>query len=1501
MTIKRSISIWTILFMLSAVMPSWAAPALAADGDSDTGIRHMELRLTDGTPIGVEKIDDTHYLVGNLYGITTARLKPTLSDPRAKVEVDGVEVNDEGWIMIDLALGDNIYAIRVTAVDGTIKMYELEIPRIIDDVAILRDLALSDGVVPVLDPSNPLLYSANVHYSRSSLTVTPTTRALIATVTVNGKVVKSGEPSDRIDLDVGSNTIEIKVTAENGVDSLTYTLTVTRAPVTTHTVVFDYQGGTPIPSLTDVVWGSTIGEPPAPVASGYKFVGWYRDAGHATPWDFATDKVTDNITLYSKWLRTYTVTFNSQGGSPVASLTDVAEGSKISAPEEPTKDGFSLMHWYFDANNRFGYWDFGGNRVTSDLTLYANWTATNDNNLDEFYLYLLTDQWIDIDFDAGQTDYTIDFYGDNTVWLKPIVFDERKMIKINGVKAVSGIKTPVSLELGHHNIEISVTAIDGSTRTYTLAYRGLLSNNANLRDLTLSNGTVPVGDMFNRYSADVAYDVDRIKVIPTASNAGATITVNGAVVASGVESQEINLNVGPNTITIIVTAENGETTVESKLTVTRAPSGVKYSVDFDSRGGSPVERLAAVDEDTLISEPDAPIRDGYTFDGWYKETSYATSWSFDKDTVKANTILYAKWTAVPATYTVSFSVAGGSPVPRVTGVISGSLISEPEPPTRDGWTFAGWYHTDARIEKWDFNTDRVTANTTLYAKWTSVPPATYMVVFNSHGGSAVPSVTGVSSGSTIGEPDAPMRSGYLFAGWYSNETYEAAWEFDTDKVTANITLHAKWTLEALPQPVLAADGGDKSVSLTWNDMEGAVSYRIYRSTASGVYDSLPVATVNAPSASYEVTGLTNGTVYYFVVAAVNADGIGTPSNEAVATPLSSNANLERLAITGASLPFEPTVFTYRISVGNGVNNVKVTPTAAEGQATISVNGTAVTSGRESGFIDLRVGSNLVEVEVTAQDGETVLTYSLTIIRAESTTANSETPIAVTPDKAVTVIVPLGVENANVSVAPVLVDDKKEAMLPLLDVQAATPLGNVSVTIAEGTKITAPASWDGTIKLPEAQSASSVSIPSASVDAVIKIGSFDVGLLFDRAVRLLIPNQGGKSAGFVQGGVFKAITGTISADTQEAADREIAAGGDAVLTVGGDLVIWTKHFTQFAAYTKIVPDSGSPGESSGGGPADPSVTIHAATGGTATLKGVRVQVPAGAMDGLIKIMVDQVKDVPALPQDGNLQLAGDAFEVRKDKAGTFGKPVVLTLPYDKSKVDLDKTTLALYGYNTSARSWAVLDNQSIDEKNGTVSGSTLEFAIFAVLASDREKEEQPPTDEAVFADLKGHWSEANVRELVMLGAIKGYPDNTFRPNASVTRAEFVTSIVKAFRLDARNGQPFADTAGHWAKDAIATAVAAGLVNGYSDGRFGPDDALTREQMAWIVVRVAELAEKTNGGVSFTDSSDISYWARTALATAIVNGLIKGYEDGSVRPNAHATRAEAVAVMIRALSL
>ncbi|MBT1167165.1 InlB B-repeat-containing protein [Bifidobacterium simiarum] len=145
---------------------------------------------------------------------------------------------------------------------------------------------------------------------------------------------------------------------------------------------------------------------------------------------------------------------------------------------------------------------------------------------------------------------------------------------------------------------------------------------------------------------------------------------------------------------------------------------------------------------------------------------------------------------VVTTYTVAFNSNGGSAV-AAQSVNSGAKVKQPANPTRAGYTFAGWYYGNA---KWDFNR-AVTGNITLTAQWTkNAVPVTYRTVaFNSNGGSAVASQK-VANGQKATQPANPTRAGYTFAGWYNGKT-----KYDFNKpVTANLTLTAQWTKNAVP-------------------------------------------------------------------------------------------------------------------------------------------------------------------------------------------------------------------------------------------------------------------------------------------------------------------------------------------------------------------------------------------------------------------------------------------------------------------------------------------------------------------------------------------------------------------------------------------------------------------------------------------------------------------------------------------------------------------------------
>ncbi len=166
------------------------------------------------------------------------------------------------------------------------------------------------------------------------------------------------------------------------------------------------------------------------------------------------------------------------------------------------------------------------------------------------------------------------------------------------------------------------------------------------------------------------------------------------------------------------------------------------------------------------------------------------------------------------------------------------------------------------------------------------------------------------------------------------------------------------------------------------------------------------------------------------------------------------------------------------------------------------------------------------------------------------------------------------------------------------------------------------------------------------------------------------------------------------------------------------------------------------------------------------------------------------------------------------------------------------------------------------------------------------------------DITGHWAQQSIEELVATGSVGGYPDGSFRPENTVTRAEFASMLVKALQLE-KGDKVFADTIDHWAKDYIAAASARGIVNGYDANTFGPDDLITREQMAFMIFKAAELpalGEETG----FADKDDISSWAWQAVAGVVEEGIMNGYQDNTIQPQGKASRAEAATVIVKALN-
>jgi len=172
--------------------------------------------------------------------------------------------------------------------------------------------------------------------------------------------------------------------------------------------------------------------------------------------------------------------------------------------------------------------------------------------------------------------------------------------------------------------------------------------------------------------------------------------------------------------------------------------------------------------------------------------------------------------------------------------------------------------------------------------------------------------------------------------------------------------------------------------------------------------------------------------------------------------------------------------------------------------------------------------------------------------------------------------------------------------------------------------------------------------------------------------------------------------------------------------------------------------------------------------------------------------------------------------------------------------------------------------------------------------------------AAFSDIAGHWASAAIERAAKLGLVNGYEDGTFRPRNLVTRAEFAVMLARTIPLSLEDVQELefkdAQLVQQWARPSIAAAVKAGIVSGFADGTFRPDQLISRAEMTAMIVRALPIELNESAVLTFTDLEQIPVWARSYVATAVKERLIQGTGDNRFAPNDHATRAEAVTMLL-----
>ncbi|NMI06828.1 hypothetical protein HF638_22840 [Paenibacillus sp. SZ31] len=433
----------------------------------------------------------------------------------------------------------------------------------------------------------------------------------------------------------------------------------------------------------------------------------------------------EDVQFTAQWaINNYTVTFDTYGGSEATAQT-VGYGATISTPIEPMRDGYVFGGWYSD-NTLTNAYDFSA-AITGDLTLHAKWLIP----------------------------YTISFES-----------NEGSVVDAQTVNEGTKAMAPVAPEREGYVFSGWYSDIE-------------LMNAYNFTTMVVT------GDL-TLYAKWTVY-VPNTYTVTFESNGGSVVTeqtVNeGAVAAApGAPMLEGYTFDGWYSDSELTTPYGFTEGVMANVMLYAKWTKNSYTVSFNSNNGSSVSSQSVSEGDTATI-PDAPTRAGHVFNGWYSQAGLNEAYSF-MTPVMTNLTLYAKWTAI---YTVSFNSNGGSSVADQT-MESGSTAIEPTVPTRDGYTFNGWYSDIGLNEAYSFTTS-VTGNRTLYAKWTF---DSHMVSFESNGGTAVASQVVAPNGNAV-EP-APLKwAGYRFDGWYSDRDLEIVYDFGTP-VTADIRLYAKWTM-----------------------------------------------------------------------------------------------------------------------------------------------------------------------------------------------------------------------------------------------------------------------------------------------------------------------------------------------------------------------------------------------------------------------------------------------------------------------------------------------------------------------------------------------------------------------------------------------------------------------------------------------------------------------------------------------------------------------------------
>jgi uncharacterized repeat protein (TIGR02543 family) len=511
-----------------------------------------------------------------------------------------------------------------------------------------------------------------------------------------------------------------------------------------YTVSFETNGGSEVDDLEGVYNGATITEPVEPTKTGYTFEGWYRDEDLTEEWNFETDQVMEDTTLYAGWIANkYMVTFNAQGGTPTPESKQVTYDGTYGDLATVMRTGYAFQGWFMTESGDDEVITTTIVETAQNHTLFAHWVA-----VDYDITYHLDGGINDVDNPAT---YTIE---SETITLK------------------AATKTGYTFD-GWYDAAEDGNKVETITKGTTGAKNLYAYWTANKYNVTFdAQGGTPEPAV-----RQVTYD-GTYGELPEVAKTG--YTFQGWFTAK-TEGEKVTAE------TIVKTAENHTLYAQWKIN--------QYTITFVTDGGTVIAPITA-DYGADVTAPDNPTRTGYTFDSWDKDIP---------ETMPAENItITAQWTANE--YSITYHLDGGTndEANPAKYTIETDTITLKEA-TKTGYTFDGWYDAAEGGNRVETITKGSTGDITLYAYWTAKQ---YTVTFDAREGTVEPSSYEVTYDAAYGTLPTPTKTGHDFKGWFTEQSGGIEVTAGTKVTTADDhTLYARWEINTYTVTFSAGDNG----------------------------------------------------------------------------------------------------------------------------------------------------------------------------------------------------------------------------------------------------------------------------------------------------------------------------------------------------------------------------------------------------------------------------------------------------------------------------------------------------------------------------------------------------------------------------------------------------------------------------------------------------------------------------------------------------------------------